>query len=242
MPGESTSGSAPAARSRARALTISGLVVVLLLVAALILSQTRGGGNNGAEGGTAGDSPTTGEEASAPVDSTDVPEDASTEPPAPLDVDGPATGPIDDIDAEQARVEESVGLVVEATNELTERGDGAIDGLEAIATGFVLGELENLSREYAEQGYTQSGEARIVSSELVSADLDADPPHIVIDVCIDVSAITLTDAAGNDVSDLLYNPGHPVRHEYGADFVDDVWKVSTHEIPETQDCPSPEEA
>jgi hypothetical protein len=81
-----------------------------------------------------------------------------------------------------------------------------------------------------------------VSSELVSADLDADPPHIVIDVCIDVSAITLTDAAGNDVSDLLYNPGHPVRHEYGADFVDDVWKVSTHEIPETQDCPSPEEA
>lgn len=233
--GEATS------RPLLRGAAVAALVLILVVVVAVVVNNARG--NSAADDGAGGDptsSPSEGmtSETAEPIDDGDE----STEPPAPLDVSGPQEGPIDTIETEQARVEEGVALVVQATNEMAERGDGATEGLETIATGFVLGELENLSREQAEQGYTQSGEATIVSTELLSAELDADPPTLLLGVCIDVSGITLTDANGNDVSELLYNPGHPVRHEYGADFIDEVWKISTHEIPSDQDCPSPEES
>lgn len=238
MPGQAkkrAAGGASASRLRPRIAFVI-MLVLLLAGAGFVVNQKFGAS-------TAGDD-STAEPADADSDpaSSNATDAETTADPDPLTVDEPQSGPIEDIDAEQARVEESVGLVVTATNEIAERGDGAVEGLEAIATGFVLGELQNLSREQAEQGYTQSGEAQIVSTELLESDLDADPPHILLGVCIDVSSITLTDANGDDVSDLLYNPGHPVRHEYGADFIDEVWKISTHEIPSDQNCPSPEEA
>ncbi|WP_420110481.1 hypothetical protein [Pseudactinotalea sp.] len=223
-----------ASSSRRRLLMVTVAALVLLVAAAFLVNSIRGDGSK--EAGSGADGPTPDSPSQAPS------EDDPTESPDPLDVDGPSSGPIGDLADEEARVVESLGLVVEATNEIGERGDGAVVGLDAIATGFVLGELENLSREYLEQGYTQSGEAHVVSTEILSSDLDAGTPHIVLGVCIDVSEISLTDANGNDASDLLYNPGHPVRHEYGADFIDDVWKLSTHEIPAVQDCSSVEES
>lgn len=218
----------------------AGVVVLLAVVGVLLSRHARGDSTVGSDPSVVATSDS--DDTAGPSDGTidDATESTPPEPTSPLAVDPPREGPIDDVETEQARVAEAVELVVEATNQIAQRGDGVVGGLESIATGFVLGELENLAREQAEQGYKQSGEARVVSAELLSSDLDADVPHIVLGVCIDVSEVTVTDANGTDVSDRLYDPGHPVRHEYGADFIDDVWMITTHEIPAVQNCASEE--
>ncbi|MFV0426055.1 MAG: hypothetical protein ACK5KU_03345 [Beutenbergiaceae bacterium] len=176
--------------------------------------------------------------ASSAAEPTDEPAgDASQSPaPAPVIVVTPTPGPLADLDVEVARVSESVQSVVDAGNEISQRGDGGTEGLELIATGFVLGEMQNQAREQAEQGLQQSGEATVVSSEMIASDLDATPATMTIAVCVDVSDLALTDMNGVDVSERLYNPGHPVRHLYGALYEDDAWLIASHEIPDEQGC------
>lgn len=221
---------------RPRPLVLAVVALVVLVVVTLLVRAQTGQGTE--EGSSATSADATEEISSAQVDSGDE----ETSAPAPLELDTPVSGPIQGEAEDLERVTQTVGLVVDATNQIGERGDGGAEGLDSVATGFVLGELESLAREQSELGLTQTGEARLVSSDLVSSDLAATPPTMTISVCIDVSDLRLTDEAGNDRSDLLYNPGRPVRHIYGADYIDSVWKLSSHEIPDVQDCPLPEES
>lgn len=179
---------------------------------------------------------------SAPTASpTDVPvtadseEDISEEPIAA--VPSPTAAPLsDDEDAETVRAEAAVSAIVAAGDEISQRADGSAVGVDAIATGWALGELQSRAREQYDLGYTQTGEATITSVTTTAVDLKAAPATITLKVCVDVSEIDVIDAAGNSLKDSLYNPGHPVAHIYGAVFQDDTWKISTHEIPDSQDC------
>lgn len=170
-----------------------------------------------------------------PIDSGDD-EDISDEPLSA--VTEPEEGPLTtDEKAEVKRTTASLDAVIAAGDEIAQRGDGSSVGIEDIATGWVLGELEAKAREQYDLGYKQRGEAVVTSVTPVAVDLDADPATITLKVCLDVSGIDVVDSEGTSMKDSLYAPDKPVAHIYGAVFDGDVWKISTHDIPEVQDCP-----
>ncbi|QTV80183.1 hypothetical protein [Microbacterium sp. NIBRBAC000506063] len=147
------------------------------------------------------------------------------------------TAPLsDDERSEVARAEAAVEAVVAVTNEIGARGDGSTVGLPAIATGWALGELEARAREQLDLGYRQVGEAVITRIEASAVELDASPATMTLTVCIDVSGIDVLDAGGNSLKSSLYNPGHPITHVYGAVFEENTWKISTHDIPDSEEC------
>lgn len=170
-----------------------------------------------------------------------APDDQESSPAAtePLELAPPRRGPIGAPKDEEIRASESASSVVEAVNQIGRRSDGSAIGADAIATGFVLGELESFAQEQRDLGYRQVGEARVTKVTVAEAALDADPPTMTLIVCVDVSDVDVLDAQGNSLGGALYDPGRPVKHLYGAQFEDDVWKISTHEIPDHQDCPIP---
>lgn len=157
-------------------------------------------------------------------------------PPPPLDVPLPTPAPLGDEAAATEAVVVSMETLVDATNEALQRADGGTEGLEAVATGFVAGEIEALASERKHMGYTQVGEATVTSVNVRSIDLAADPPAALLEVCIDTSDLDVLDPNGDSVADQLYRPDHPVMHLYGAVFLDGIWKVSTHEIPDGASC------
>ncbi|WP_226534196.1 hypothetical protein [Microbacterium paraoxydans] len=172
---------------------------------------------------------------STPVDDGDAGKDASEEPltTIPAIVSGPLS---DDEDAEVGRATAAADAVVAALDEVAQRGDGSAVGVEAVATGWVLGEVQSHAREQFDLGYKQTGDAKVTSVTATAVDLSSSPATIMLKVCVDVSDIDVTDAAGNSLKDSLYNPGRPVAHLYGAVFEDKTWKISSHEIPDVQDC------
>ncbi|MFC0682447.1 hypothetical protein ACFFGH_31845 [Lysobacter korlensis] len=156
--------------------------------------------------------------------------------PEPLDIETPKPAPVTDKDEAEDAAEVTVAQLVDATNQILQRADGEIAGIETIAAGFVRGELEALAAERAEEGLKQVGDAKVASVDIAKADLESDPATMTIEVCIDVSDIDVVDAGGNSLKDSLYNPGHPVLHLYGVEHIDGVWKLTTHEIPEDARC------
>jgi len=129
--------------------------------------------------------------------------------------------------------------VVKGLNQIAQRADGSAIGAEAVATGFVLGEMRAMAQQQQALGHRQVGAASVTSVDVVKRDLKASPPTMVLAVCVDVSDIDVLDSNDRSLKDALYNPGHPVKHLYGAVFTGEVWKVSTHEIPIKQDCTAP---
>lgn len=163
----------------------------------------------------------------------------SPTPPPPLTFNAPSPSALSENEAgEVQRVEEVATAIVSARNEMGERGDGGSEGIEAIATGFALGELQSFAREQLDLGYRQIGEAKVTSMTPGAINLTAEPATMTISVCVDASEIDIVDAAGNSYREAMYNPGHPVKHDYTAVFIDERWKISDHTIPDHQDCPA----
>lgn len=158
-------------------------------------------------------------------------------PAVPLDIATPTPGEIAEEPVEAEKASEAATAVIAAQNQIGQRADGSALGAEMIATGFVLGELQAFAQEQKDLGYRQTGEARVTEVTVQSADLAAAVPVMTLAVCVDVSDVDVVDAAGNSYKDALYNPGRPVKHIYGAEFLEGTWKLSTHDIPDLQDCP-----
>lgn len=215
----------------------SGMVVLAATALAVVIATTLG---LGAAFGWFGTSPASSpvnvaETAAPPVDSGDEEEDP-TAPVTPLAVPPAEPQPLGD-EAESAEAADvAITAVVEATAEIAQRADGDTDGIELIATGFVQGELQALAEEREQLGYKQIGEATITSVTTRAIDLTATPPTVILDVCIDASDIDVVDENGNSLKDRMYNPGGPVLHTYGAQYIDGLWKIATHEIPDSAPC------
>lgn len=166
-------------------------------------------------------------------------EDEEQPAPEPLTVLAPPASPLGDAAEAEDVVDEVILTLVEAQNEVLQRADGGVEGIEDIAAGFVKGEIEALAAERAQLGFVQVGEIQIVSVEETDVDLGADPPSTQLRVCIDASGLDILDAAGNSQKALMYNPEGPVLHIYGAQYLDGRWKIATHEIPENSECTDP---
>jgi len=157
----------------------------------------------------------------------------------PLAITSPPIGALtQDELAEIDRATETAMSLVGSTNEIAQRGDGSSVGVDAIATGFALGELQAMAREQFDLGYRQIGDAVVTGVTASAVDLTTAPATMTLTVCVDVSDVDVLDAAGNSLKASLYNPSRPVKHIYGAQFTDGVWKIATHDIPDEQDCPS----
>lgn len=153
-----------------------------------------------------------------------------------LDLPVPTPAPIGTEEEAVQAVGNTVASLLDATNQVLQRADGSVTGAELFAEGFVLGELQALATERQQSGLRQVGEAEITEVTVVSTDLDAQPPGVVVRVCIDTSQIDVVDESGTSLKDQLYAPGHPVEHKYGAFFSDGLWKIATHEIPDEGTC------
>lgn len=158
------------------------------------------------------------------------------EPVAELVLPSPSPEPLGDeaVAAESAGA--AVTSLIDANNQILQRADGGTVGLENVAAGFVWGELQALATERAQLGYRQVGEATVTSTTVRSSDLTGAPPTIVLDVCIDATAVDIVDENGTSMKDRLYNPGVPVLHVYGAQYIDGLWKLTTHDIPDGGSC------
>jgi len=156
--------------------------------------------------------------------------------PPPLDLPRPTPKPVGGKAASEQAASAAADALLAASNQVLQRGNGGTAGLAAIATGFVRGELEALAAERADLGYKQVGAAKITSKKVQSIDLAASPPTVVLEVCIDVSKIDILDSNGKSMKGLLYKPGVPVKHVYGAQYLDGLWKISTHDIPDNDPC------
>lgn len=164
---------------------------------------------------------------------------ARTPAPAPTDpltIPTPTPAPITDESESAKAADTALDTLVDATNEVLQRADGTVSGAEVVATGFVLGELQALAAERKELGFKQIGEAKVTDITVVSVDLDADPPAMTLNVCVDASGIDVVDESGVSQKDRLYNPGKPVLHTYGAQHIDGLWKLATHDIPDDGEC------
>ncbi|UYO96650.1 hypothetical protein OED01_13740 [Microbacterium sp. M28] len=221
---EEVAGEEPRARRRWMPFAILGVLAVAGAAIAIAVTMNNAG--------TPATAPT--ESPVTVVDDGD--DDAASEDPL-ASVTAPTPAPLgDDVEAESERAMAAVEILVTAADEIAERGDGSAVGLESVATGWALGELQAKAREQFDLGYTQTGKAVVSSVAVIDADLEATPAVITMRVCVDASDIDVHDAAGNSLKDSLYDPGRPVAHLYGAVFEDDTWKISTHDIPDVQDC------
>ena len=172
------------------------------------------------------------ESSSTPVDAGDEPVIPTT----PLALPPAVPGVVGTEAESEKSATDAVNALLEATTEITQRADGNTTGIDSIATGFVAGELESLALERSQMGYTQTGAAKIDSVTTRDIDLAATPPSLTLAVCIDTSGIDVLDANGTSLKDRLYEPGVPTLHLYGAQFVDGLWKIATHEIPDNASC------
>jgi hypothetical protein len=221
---EEVDESEKAPRHRTRWIAIGAVAVLALGAAGVGIALVAN--NGGAPAATSTEKP---------VDDGDGDKNASEDPlkTVPKVVDGPLST---DEKAEVERATAAADAVVAALDEVSQRGDGSAVGVETVATGWVLGEVQSHAREQLDLGYKQTGDAVVTSVTPTAVDLASSPATITLKVCVDVSGIDVTDEAGNSLKASLYNPGRPVAHIYGAVFEDDTWKISSHEIPDEQDC------
>ena len=147
-----------------------------------------------------------------------------------------APAPLGGESASIASAETALASMIAVTNDILQRADGSSEGLPEVASGFVWGELQALAAERAQLGYRQRGASTIVSTSIRSVDLGASQPAVLIDVCIDSSGVSVVDSSGSSLDGLLYRSEANVLNIYGVHYIDGVWKISTHQIPENSTC------
>lgn len=223
-----------ARRASAGRTSRTGMILLAATGLAVVAASTIGIGAAVGWFGTPGGAPPPVAAETAPPQVDDG--DDEIEPAEPLAVPDAEPVPLGDEASSAKAADAAVTAVLEAGAEIAQRADGDTEGLENIATGFVQGELQALADERAELRFTQVGEAKVVSVTTRSVDLTADPPTVILDVCIDASGIDVLDENGNSQKDRMYNPGFPTLHSYGAQYIDGLWKIATHEIPDSAPC------
>lgn len=169
-----------------------------------------------------------------------APAAAPTASPTPTESTAPSTPTPAPSDSELApdeaaaaqEAEQSLVSLVQLGNEVGADPTASLDGIEELASGFVLGEIQALAAERAQLGYTQTGEAKVTSVTVDDVDLGGRPPSLTLDVCVDVSDIDVLDADGTSLSANMYLPDTPVHHRYGAQQLDGRWKLVSHDLPD----------
>jgi hypothetical protein len=130
----------------------------------------------------------------------------------------------------------SFDVVIKADTAVLSKPTAKLPDISDYAAGFVAGELQATQEDRKAEGYTQIGSPRITSVTASKVDLSSSPPTVTLDVCIDSSHIDVLDSAGHSLASSLYKSKKPVLNVYGAEWLDDTWKLTTHSIPTKGKC------
>jgi hypothetical protein len=130
----------------------------------------------------------------------------------------------------------SFDAVIKADTAVLAKPSGKLPDISDYAAGFVAGELQATQEDRKAEGYTQVGSPRITSVTASKVDLTSSPPTVTLDVCIDSSHIDVLDSAGHSLASSLYESKTPVLNVYGAEWLDNTWKLTTHSIPTKGKC------
>ncbi|MFH5824413.1 hypothetical protein [Georgenia sp. AZ-5] len=106
--------------------------------------------------------------------------------------------------------------------------------LEATATGSALDAALAARAELRDNGWTQTGEPEILSSEVIESALSEDPPRVVLGACVDSSKVQVTDAAGQPRRDPA--AVRPTTNIFTLVFVDGRWRLGDLTFPDDPDC------
>lgn len=111
----------------------------------------------------------------------------------------------------------------------------AVD-LDAVAQGFVKGELEAIRAEFAANGWYQKGSVKVAEIQTVDSNQDAEPPTVTLQVCLDSSEVAIVDEDGDPVFSPDDGTPDRVPHLYTLVHTDSGWKVTEHSFPQARSC------
>ena len=217
-----------------------GLLSLALGVGVLAALLPRSGGGDGAASAMASptpqDSPGISSSSGASPTPSATPLSSPTSGPSPeVGTLSGATGASVDEDAAVADatkvLEEFVSLVDEVTRDVG--SDTA--GIDALAVGFVRGEVDARAAEQSQSGVRQIGSTVIVSVTPIDVDTQSDPATVTLAVCLDSSNVDVLDSRGRSLKDRLGRNEKTLNY-YGLQQTPDGWRLATHEFPDDPTC------
>ncbi|MCC9205425.1 hypothetical protein [Arthrobacter sp. zg-Y769] len=117
-----------------------------------------------------------------------------------------------------------------------ENARAAAPDYSQIADGSALGELTGQFEEFQDNGWVQSGPAKVLSVQAVQ-DLEAEGgPVRRLSICIDSSAMELKDQAGQVLLAAAEPGTRTALNYYDLQERDGVWKVVSHSFPDDPAC------
>lgn len=192
-------------------IVVAAIVLVTLLV---FLAGDRGGGR--ADGNA--------------TDGSRGPGESSE--PAPT---GPVEPPPDSTETEevQVRLQEVFDQLADGLAE-DAIGDRDEEDWERLAADVYLGSLRAQTQEFQTMGWHQVGAARVIDVVVLEHDLDATPPTMRVQACVDSSDVQIVDADGVE----LRGEGTPTRSSFLLTLIyrDGAWLIAQESFAEDPDC------
>lgn len=201
----------PDARKR-RALWISlaaATVIVIGVIIALVITA-------GDRGSTTGAGPS--------------PSPSVTATPAPA---GPPTA-AGELDDDEALITIETALAAPISTVGTSADLAAL--LKDVAVDAYAAELEAQWQELVSQGWSITGTPTLVSSIVTSMSTDSDPATAEVTACIDSSAVSILDSAGNPIGDDSAKTPRALHLFTLVQGADDVWRIANHSFPNDPTC------
>ncbi|MGW8482198.1 hypothetical protein ACWGJP_03625 [Microbacterium sp. NPDC055903] len=108
--------------------------------------------------------------------------------------------------------------------------------LRDVAADSYAAELEAQWQEYAANGWTVTGTPELISADVTDLDTDASPATAAVTACIDSSAVTIEDAAGEPIGDPSARAERALHLFSLAQGDDGTWRITAHSFPNDPKC------
>jgi hypothetical protein len=108
------------------------------------------------------------------------------------------------------------------------------DGLASLAADEALLQVRATALEYEVLGWRQVGTPVVAFARVLEAELEADPPRVRVEVCLDHTDVDVVDDAGNSVVDP--SASRRALNLFGLERRDGVWVVVDRDLPVDTDC------
>ena len=144
----------------------------------------------------------------------------------------PSPSPTETVSAEQQAAEEALDRFLQVETQLYADPNANLAALDDVSYGLGRSRTEAYLRQVREQGIVESGPTEIVSREVKSNELEEDPPTLVIEQCLDVSQVEVTQNGepfeGTSTERNLTT--------YWVSYWEDKWQVSAVELSGPDQC------
>lgn len=99
-----------------------------------------------------------------------------------------------------------------------------------VSTGSATTELQAAASDYAEQGFLQVGDAKVLGVEFPKMTLHKKRPRVTAQACVDARKVDVIDGTGMSLREFLFRPGEPVLQTFEITLEKSAWRVSARHI------------